>query len=76
MQRSIVRLRGHTIICGYGASAAVVAHEILSEGQGVVVIERTRRLSMKWPVGHTPCTRRRHQDDVLLTAGLGGPSLW
>ncbi|MFV0420783.1 potassium channel family protein [Oleidesulfovibrio sp.] len=38
--KSIAKLRGHSIVCGYGRIGRVVAEEIMHEGGSVVVIEQ------------------------------------
>ena len=72
MQRSIVRLKGHTIVCGYGRIGAVVAREILNEGQGVVVIEQDQALIDEMVMSGILHVRGdATKDDILLQAGLG-----
>lgn len=72
MQRAIVRLKGHTIVCGYGRIGAVVAREILNEGQGVVVIEQDQTLIAEMEMAGILHVRGdATKDDVLLQAGLG-----
>lgn len=38
--KAIARLKGHSIVCGYGRIGRVVAEEIMHEGGSVVVIEQ------------------------------------
>jgi len=72
MQRSIVKLRGHTIVCGYGRIGAVVAREIMSEGQDVVVIEQDQALIDEMEQSGILHVRGdATKDDILLQAGLG-----
>ncbi len=40
MLKTIARLRGHSIVCGYGRIGRVVVEEIMTEGASVVVIEK------------------------------------
>lgn len=72
MQRAIVRLKDHTIVCGYGRIGAVVAREILNEGQGVVVIEQDQALIDEMELAGILHVRGdATKDEVLLLAGLG-----
>ncbi|HSK32170.1 MAG TPA: potassium channel family protein, partial [Propionicimonas sp.] len=39
MTRSIDQLTGHFVVCGYGRVGAMVAHELVEDGNSVVVID-------------------------------------
>ncbi|MBI4804706.1 MAG: potassium channel protein [Desulfovibrio sp.] len=71
MQRAIEKMKGHTIVCGYGRIGGIVAREILAEGHGVVVVERGQNLieelqqkNIHYVAGDAT------KDEVLLAAGL------
>ncbi len=40
MDRTINKMSGHTIVCGWGRVGKAVAHDLHAEGQGVVIIEQ------------------------------------
>ena len=44
MQQGIAKMKGHTIVCGYGRIGGIVAREIIAEGHDVVVVERGQDL--------------------------------
>lgn len=73
MQRTIGKLSGHTIVCGYGRIGAIAAGEILAEGQEVVVVEKEAavveemvRQRVLHVAGDATC------DEVLQAAGIAG----
>jgi voltage-gated potassium channel len=71
MRRAIEKMRGHTIICGFGRIGAVVAREIIAEGHDVVVVERSPQLIEELRqknIPHVPGDAIK--DEMLLAAGL------
>jgi len=71
MRRTIEKMQGHTIVCGYGRIGAIVAREIIAEGHDVVVIERSHQLIDDLEQKDTPfVSGDATKDDILLAAGL------
>lgn len=71
MRKTIERMRGHTIICGYGRIGAIVAREIVAEGHDVVVVERSHTLIEELEQKDVPFVAGdATKDEVLLAAGL------
>lgn len=71
MEKTIQKLEGHFIICGYGRIGSVVAQEIMNEGHPVVVIEHNIDLVEKLEDQGIPCLQGDATDDLLLQeAGL------
>jgi voltage-gated potassium channel len=71
MRRAIEKMKGHTIVCGYGRIGGIVAREIIAEGHDVVVVERGQELieelqqkNIHYVAGDAT------KDEVLLAAGL------
>lgn len=68
MERTIARMRGHVIICGWGRVGRASAAELAGAGQTVVVIDRdpTRLEDIPYPyvLGDIGT------DDVLVAAGI------
>jgi voltage-gated potassium channel len=71
MRRGIEKMKGHTIVCGYGRIGGIVAREIIAEGHDVVVVERGQDLieelqhkNIHYVAGDAT------KDEVLLAAGL------
>lgn len=71
MRKSIEKMRGHTIICGYGRIGAIVAREIVAEGHDAVVVERSHTLIEELEQRDVPFVPGdATKDEVLLAAGL------
>jgi voltage-gated potassium channel len=68
MDRTIARLEGHVIICGWGRVGHAVAGELAATRQQVVVVDRDpARLD---DVGHPHLLGDISDDDVLRKAGI------
>ncbi len=71
LQKSIEKLTGHTIICGYGRIGSIVAQELAYDGSPVVVVEKdeilARDLSEKF-ILHVNDDATK--DETLLSAGI------
>lgn len=71
MQRAIEKLKGHTIVCGYGRIGGIVAREIIAEGHDVVVVERGQDLIEELQQKYILYVAGdATKDEVLLAAGL------
>ena len=71
MRRAIEKMRGHTIVCGYGRIGAIVAREIIAEGHDVVVVERSQQLIEDLLQKNVPYVAGdATKDELLLAAGL------
>ena len=71
MRREIEKMRGHTIVCGYGRIGAIVAREIIAEGHDVVVVERSPELLEQLQQRDIPYVAGdATKDEILLAAGL------
>jgi voltage-gated potassium channel len=71
MRRTIDKMKGHTIVCGYGRIGAIVAREIVAEGHDVVVVERGQGLIEELShLGIPHLAGDATKDEVLLGAGL------
>ena len=71
MQRTIDKMRGHVIVCGFGRIGAVVAKELMVEGCDVVVVERELRLVEELKLANIPhVAGDATKDESLETAGL------
>jgi len=71
MQRSIDKMRGHVIVCGFGRIGAVVAKELMVEGCDVVVVERSPQLIEELKQGHIPhVAGDATKDETLEAAGI------
>ncbi len=66
MQKSIDKLSGHYIVCGYGRIGAIVAEEIINEGHDVVVLEQESELIEKMENEGILCAEGDATDDELL----------
>ncbi|MDK2957807.1 MAG: voltage-gated potassium channel [Desulfovibrionales bacterium] len=72
MEKTINKLEGHFIICGYGRIGSVVADEITKEGYPVVIIEQSPELIETLQDRGMLCLQGDATDDHLLQqAGLG-----
>ncbi|MGE4506989.1 MAG: TrkA family potassium uptake protein, partial [Desulfovibrionaceae bacterium] len=72
MQRTIGKMSGHIIICGYGRIGSIAAGEIMAEDQEVVVIEKDPAMVeelVRQRVLHVAGDATR--DEVLEAAGIG-----
>jgi voltage-gated potassium channel len=68
MERTIARLQGHVIICGWGRVGRASAAELAGAGQSVVVIDRDpTRLE---DIPHPYVLGDISTDDVLIAAGI------
>lgn len=70
MQKTIDKLDGHFIVCGYGRIGSIVVEEILSEGHDVVVLEQDTELIEKMESEGILCAEGDATDDQLLM-GVG-----
>jgi voltage-gated potassium channel len=68
MERTIARMSGHVIICGWGRVGQASAAHLVANGADVVVIDRdeTRLDGLPHPYVHGDISN----DDVLLAAGI------
>ncbi|HUX05587.1 MAG TPA: potassium channel protein [Acidimicrobiales bacterium] len=68
MERTIARMRGHVIVCGWGRVGSEVARFLTNAGHQVVIVDRDQeRLStVPYPTVHGDVT----DDQVLLLAGI------
>ena len=68
MERTIARMKGHVIVCGWGRVGSEVARFLTNAGREVVVIDRDQeRLStVPYPTVHGDVTN----DETLLLAGI------
>lgn len=68
MDRQISKMKGHTIVCGWGRVGAAVAHDLRMEGHEVVVIDadpdRVRDIEFPRVIGDAT------RDDTLRHAGI------
>lgn len=71
MQKSIDRLHGHYIVCGYGRIGKVVVEEIINDGHDVVVIENNPELVPELEEEELPfIIGDATSDEVLVRAGV------
>lgn len=71
MQRTIEKLQGHFIVCGYGRIGSIVAREIKREGLPIVVIENDPETIAKLEEDNILYVAgNATEDDILLAAGL------
>ncbi|MCL2341309.1 MAG: potassium channel protein [Proteobacteria bacterium] len=71
MQRTIDKMRGQVIVCGFGRIGAVVARELLAEGCDVVVVERSPQLIEELKMEDIPhVAGDATKDETLEAAGL------
>lgn len=69
--KTISKLKGHCIICGYGRIGSVVAQEILDEGLDIVVIENDpKMLGLLEEQGILHISGDATSDEVLEQAGI------
>lgn len=71
LQKNIDKMKGHTIVCGYGRIGAIAAREITREGLPVVCIEKDDALVIKMEDDgvfylHGDAT----SDEILTRAGI------
>lgn len=70
--KTISKLRGHCIICGYGRIGSVVAQEIMDEGYDIVVIENDpKAIERLEEEGVLHISGDATSDEVLAEAGIG-----
>lgn len=68
MQRTIARMHGHVIICGWGRVGRAGAAQLVDAGQGVVVVDRDpERLA---GIPHPYVLGDIDTDEVLVEAGI------
>ncbi|MGE4299668.1 MAG: TrkA family potassium uptake protein [Desulfovibrionaceae bacterium] len=71
VQKSIDKLEGHYIICGYGRIGAVVVEELTAEGHAVVVIENDQEANVDLASSGTlHISGDATSDEILMAAGL------
>lgn len=71
MQRTIARLEGHVIVCGYGRLGRVVVEEITQAGKAVVVIDEDPGLEAELGAsGHPFVLGSAASDDILVAAHI------
>jgi voltage-gated potassium channel len=69
--RDIEQLNDHTIVCGYGRVGQMLATELVSQGEAVVIIDReTERVRKAIVDGFLALEGDAVDDDVLHRAGL------
>ena len=71
MEKQISKLKGHTIICGYGRMGKVICEELMKSTKNIVVIEQDvkhiqelEESKIMWLGGNAA------QDDILIKAGI------
>ena len=75
MQRTIARLEGHVIVCGYGRLGRVVVEEITQAGKAVVVIDEDPGLEAELDAsGHPFVLGSAASDDILEAAHITSAS--
>ncbi|HEX2293707.1 MAG TPA: potassium channel family protein [Actinomycetota bacterium] len=71
MQRTIDRMSGHFIVCGYGRVGRTVAHELEGEGAPFVVVDRNDELEAElMRDGVVNLIGDASSDDTLKAAGI------
>ena len=71
MEKSVSRLEGHYIVCGFGRLGRVICKEILSRKEKLVVIELSEAVAKELDSRNIPYVLGdATKDDVLLKAGL------
>lgn len=69
--KKIDRMKGHTVVCGYGRIGSVVVDEFLNAGIEVVVIEQNPKLVEELEIEGIPHLYGDATDDAILSqAGL------
>lgn len=68
MDRSIAKLNGHVVVCGWGRVGRAIAHHLEQTGQSVVVVDQNaeRLLGLR----HLHVVGDATTDSVLLEAGI------
>ncbi len=71
MERGLLRLKNHLIVCGYGRMGRLVCHEFASQKLEFVVIEANAELLANFSVEHGfPLHGDATSDEVLRRAGI------
>lgn len=71
VRKTISRMSGHFIVCGYGRIGSIVVKEILREGHPVVVIEQNPALIAHMEAEEILClSADATSDQTLIEAGL------
>jgi len=68
MERSIARMSGHVVVCGWGRVGREVARFLAAAGQEVVVVDRDAARTEEVPYAFV--TGDATEDDTLLQAGV------
>ena len=68
MDRDIARMHGHVIVCGWGRVGSVVARQMASGGQDVVLVDNDPARLVDVPMPHV--VGDATDDDVLRRAGV------
>ncbi len=71
MQREIQKLRGHTIVCGFGRMGRSICEEFSTQGHAFVVLERDAlHVEQAIQQGYLAVQGTASEDSVLLEAGI------
>ncbi len=71
MQSKIDRLKGHTIVCGYGRMGQTICEQLTKDHASFVVIEGDQeRFEMAVRNGYLALRGQAADDELLLTAGI------
>jgi voltage-gated potassium channel len=71
MNEKISKLKGHTIICGFGRLSRITAEELRKANQEVLIIDRDReRLATAQAAGFFTILGDASLEEVLLSAGI------